>query len=628
MFSRLWLTRRIYRLIDSAQAYDETTVGRAIAESGVDRSSLFLVTKIHPRHLGYESTMKSFAQSLTDLRTDYVDLLLIHAIDCDGYDAEARLRCRPGEPKGTWQESWKALEQLQRDGVARSIGVSNFDVALLEELVDLTSDDVPVSAVQNWFDPYFQDRLVRQFCERHDIVYMGYSTLGTAWVNGGVVDYNPVLSDRTTLAHVAVERDASIPQVVLRWAIDSGVVVIPRSADRVHINTNYMALETVVTKADREQIDGLEGKFRFPEDDAYYAAVLDEDNEGSQNAAIADGESIVFIGSDDGFMYALSAVDGAVRWKFRTTSDLGSTCVVSSDGETVYFGAEDAFIYALSTRNGALKWKYKTGDGVTASPRLDDGTLYCGSLDGRFYALSATDGSLVYSVDLGGAEIWSSAAVTDDAVYVGTMDEGSSASIFALRRRDGSVIWSRAIGAGVWSSPRLVEDEKRYIVVGAQDGAVYALAADDGAILWSYETGHDAVDSSVAIDANSSVGFFGTSGGDVVAVRLATGRKVWRVHVDEGEIVSSPLVVDVDYVCVGTSSGDVVALRASDGDVLWRRRVGGEIVSSPKADLGVVFIGSTNNNVLALDFMNEGAVVWSFTSNGPVVATPSIATIV
>ena len=131
---------------------------------------------------------------------------------------------------------------------------------------------------------------------------------------------------------------------------------------------------------------------------------------------------------------------------------------------------------------------------MAASPRLDDWTFYWGSLDGRFHALSVTDGSLVYSVDLGGAEIWSSAAVTDDAVYVGTMDEGSSASIFALRRQDGFVICLRAVGTGVWSSPRLVEDEKRCIVVCAQDGAVYALAAEA-----TYETGHDSVDSSVAV---------------------------------------------------------------------------------------------------------------------------------
>eukprot|EP00118_Oscarella_pearsei_P004877 m.21620 g.21620 ORF g.21620 m.21620 type:complete len:731 (+) comp28191_c0_seq2:264-2456(+) len=251
-----------YRMIDSAQAYDEASVGRGIAESGVDRSSIFIVSKLHPRFMGFESTIKAVATSLSNLQTNYIDLFLIHSPDCDEGE-DARLKCEEGEPKGSWQESWRALETLQKDGTLRSIGVSNFEEELLQELVDLAK--VPVSVVQNWFDPFFQDRNVRRFCRGNGIVYMGYSTLGTLWKEEGVLDYNPVLKNRGTLAHLASEREATIAQIVLRWAIDSDVVVIPRSSNPIHVNTNWMALETLVTEQDRLAINDLDGEIVMPD---------------------------------------------------------------------------------------------------------------------------------------------------------------------------------------------------------------------------------------------------------------------------------------------------------------------------------------------------------------------------
>ena len=82
----------------------------------------------------------------------------------------------PGEPHGTWQESWKAMEEMSKEGKIRSLGVSNFDIADLEELVKFAT--VPVSALQNWFDPFHQDNKTRIFCQEHGIRYIGYSTLG------------------------------------------------------------------------------------------------------------------------------------------------------------------------------------------------------------------------------------------------------------------------------------------------------------------------------------------------------------------------------------------------------------------------------------------------------------------
>lgn len=93
-----------------------------------------------------------------------------------GISLSTELLFSAGEPKGTWQESWKAMEDMHRKGKIRSLGVSNFDLQDLEELVKLAT--VPVSAVQNWFDPFHQDLRIREFCQEHNIRYIGYSTLG------------------------------------------------------------------------------------------------------------------------------------------------------------------------------------------------------------------------------------------------------------------------------------------------------------------------------------------------------------------------------------------------------------------------------------------------------------------
>lgn len=85
-------------------------------------------------------------------------------------------RFTKGKPDGTWQDSWRAMEQLQKEGKIRSLGVSNFDVVDLKELLNIAK--APVSVVQNWFDPFHQDVNVREFCAKHEIHYMGYSTLG------------------------------------------------------------------------------------------------------------------------------------------------------------------------------------------------------------------------------------------------------------------------------------------------------------------------------------------------------------------------------------------------------------------------------------------------------------------
>lgn len=232
-------------------------------DSAINRSTLFIVTKLNPCYLGYESTLDAIQLSLGNLHTDYLDAFLIHSIGCDNED-EPCLPCGHGEPSGSWKDSWRAMEKLHFSGVIRSLGISNVDIPLLEELVEFAK--VPVSLVQNWFDPFNQDEDVRIFCKQYAIAYMGYSTLGSVWIGSGIVDYNPVL-DNNELRDIATNYKASVSQIVLRWAMDSDVIVIPRSSQAVHINVNFMSTNIALHDFEMETVNRLEGRIRMPDED-------------------------------------------------------------------------------------------------------------------------------------------------------------------------------------------------------------------------------------------------------------------------------------------------------------------------------------------------------------------------
>lgn len=167
-----------YRLIDTAQAVewyreDEAGAGLHMFLSGasntgkLSRGDFFVTTKMHPRNLGYESTLKAFKTTPENLQTDYVDLFMLHYPRC------WPSLCDNKEPEGTFLDSWRAMEKLVEDGKIRSLGVSNFEVNDLQEL--LAAAKIKPAVVQNWMDPFHQDRHTRDFCKTHGIHYQSYS---------------------------------------------------------------------------------------------------------------------------------------------------------------------------------------------------------------------------------------------------------------------------------------------------------------------------------------------------------------------------------------------------------------------------------------------------------------------
>lgn len=241
-----------YRLLDSAQArewYREDMVGEAVKLGGVKREELFLVSKLHPRDHGHVSARQRFHDSLRDLGTDHLDLFLLH------YPVCFPAICSGPPPKGTWRDSWRALEELYREGRIRAIGVSNFNEQELREL--LTVARVGPHVMQRNSDPLRSDRSMQVACSSSGIRYTAYSSLGSQWQFTGRPG-NPVLQ-HSQVKKIASARNCSAAQVVLKWALLQGQSIIPRSHNKDRILENLKSPYCPLYKEDMIALDRLDG---------------------------------------------------------------------------------------------------------------------------------------------------------------------------------------------------------------------------------------------------------------------------------------------------------------------------------------------------------------------------------
>jgi methylglyoxal/glyoxal reductase len=201
-----------YDLIDTAQAYrNENLVGRGWKASGRERESFFLTTKIWNEYQGYESTKQSVKQSLIELETDYVDLILIHWPNVENFKRTT--------------DTWKALIELQDEGVTRSIGVSNFTIKLLNDL--LAQTDVVPAVNQVEFHPFLYQKELLDFCREKGILIEAYSPLARA-----------KFLDNEVLWQIAKKHDKTTAQVMLAWLLHHNIIAIPKSVHKNRIAEN------------------------------------------------------------------------------------------------------------------------------------------------------------------------------------------------------------------------------------------------------------------------------------------------------------------------------------------------------------------------------------------------------
>ncbi|MDS0284499.1 PQQ-binding-like beta-propeller repeat protein [Haloarcula onubensis] len=305
----------------------------------------------------------------------------------------------------------------------------------------------------------------------------------------------------------------------------------------------------------------------------------------ASSPAVVDG--IVYIGSNDGYVYALSAYDGTERWSFQTGDWVRSSPAVV-DG-TVYVGSFGGSVYAFSAEDGTEQWSFQTDAPIEySSPAVVDSTVYVGGRGGTLYALSADDGTEQWSFRTGD-RVGSSPAVVDGTVYIGSSDS----NVYALSAEDGTELWSFRTGDQVRSSPTVVNGT---VYVGSDDHSVYALSADDGTEQWSFQTDLRVWSSPAVVDGTLYVG---SHDNEVYALSAEDGTEQWSYRIGL-PVDSSPAVVD-GSVYVGGSDNNVYALSADDGTEQWSYETGGwRVLSSPAVVGDTVYVGSFDNNVYAL----------------------------
>ena len=220
-----------YRMIDTAEAYgNEKEVSEGIKRSGIDRSELFLVTKVN--YKSYEHAEKAVMQSLANLQTDYIDLLLLHWPFANRYAA------------------WRALERLYADGKIRAIGVSNFEP---DQLLDLIAYNKVVPAVnQIETNLYCQRAAERRWMDKKQVSHMAYAPLGQG-------NRNEMFSEPAVLA-LAGKYGKTPAQIMLRLLTQKGIAVIPRSADPKHIRENIALFDFALTAEEMSQLSALDRK--------------------------------------------------------------------------------------------------------------------------------------------------------------------------------------------------------------------------------------------------------------------------------------------------------------------------------------------------------------------------------
>jgi 2,5-diketo-D-gluconate reductase A len=224
--------RRGYRLIDTAASYgNETAVGDAIRASGVPREEFFITTKLWIQDAGYETAKKAFSRSLERLQLDYLDLYLIH------------------QPFGDVYGSWRAMEELYRDGRIHAIGVSNFPP---DRLIDLVMHNEVIPAVnQIETHPFNQQIETQRFLKELNVQI-------ESW--GPFAEGRKDIFNNTVLRSIAAKHDKTIAQVILRWLTQRGIVVIPKSVREERIAENFEVFDYQLKPGDMEAIAALDTK--------------------------------------------------------------------------------------------------------------------------------------------------------------------------------------------------------------------------------------------------------------------------------------------------------------------------------------------------------------------------------
>lgn len=353
--------------------------------------------------------------------------------------------------------------------------------------------------------------------------------------------------------------------------------------------------------------------------------------------------------SHTGFSTSIAPKTNRTLWTFTTGGAVETSPAVVNG--IVYVGSDDGYVYALNAANGSLIWKYNTYGPVQSSPAVVDGVVYIGGFHSHaVFALNAYTGALIWSSPTNSVypnEI-SSTAVANGLVYVAVDNSGFGGEFYALNASTGNLAWKYNPSSWLSSSPTVYGGK---VYIGTSACNIVALDAISGKIFWTYLVTNNGPSSNIAdgtyfghsaLLVSDGLVYFGTVKQTVQAWNASNGALVWNGNIYGGVSFSTlALANGVIYASTGVGGtpynlnyGGVTALNARTGALLWNHTLGSVIYSSPAVADGVVFVGSDDtpsplgvidgNSVYALDAAT-GATIWTYTTGGAVCSSPAVA---
>ncbi|MDR3363598.1 MAG: aldo/keto reductase [Clostridiales Family XIII bacterium] len=247
-----------YRMFDNAPFYgNEAEVGAALRSSGVKREELFISTKLPNDCHAYDDALRAFHKSRTAMGLDYLDMYLIH---------------HPMPLRGKFCEAWKALEKLYEEGLVRTIGISNFKERHIEQILATCKVKPMVNELE--CNPYFTIAPLRKYCDEHEIRVVTWFPLGGPVVPPPPIPPRPpgfkILTEDGTLKDIGAKYGKTPAQVALRWAVDSGMIPIPKSGKPGRIKENALIFDFCLTAEELGRIEALDQDRRLgPDPDIY-----------------------------------------------------------------------------------------------------------------------------------------------------------------------------------------------------------------------------------------------------------------------------------------------------------------------------------------------------------------------
>ncbi|MEN8172913.1 MAG: serine/threonine-protein kinase [Chloroflexota bacterium] len=310
--------------------------------------------------------------------------------------------------------------------------------------------------------------------------------------------------------------------------------------------------------------------------------VYECEDEIRATAGYSDG--MIYIGTYDNNLYAISASLGTLAWKYSTDGSIVSTPNFHENG--IYFGSEDHRLHAVSERTGRVMWTYYTDGSIWSSPTISEDHIFIGSDDGHLHTVNAGSGRPAFKFN-SGAPVRSTPLVGDNVIYFGNQH----GDFFCIDFR-GNVKWRTNANKAITSSPAILNE---VIYFGSLDGLFYAIDAKSGWKLWDFRMERGTI-STPAISGKYA--FIGSADQHIYCLDLQSRRRIWQFKTDH-QISSSPIVHEDALYC-GSVDGNIYCLDSQTGKLRWRYKTSGAITGTPIIIDNVLYIGSIDKNLYAL----------------------------